>query len=80
MRKLLSDSILRKSKTKPDTGRVSISDTKTKGLAVDIRKNGTTFYFRSTYQGRADVLAALSIQEAHEAGQTYCRQKWHALD
>jgi len=53
MRQLLSDSFLRKSKTKPDTGRVSISDTKTKGLAVDIRKNGTTFYFRSTYQGRA---------------------------
>ena len=26
------------------------------------------------------AVAALSIQEAREAGQTYCRQKWHALD
>ena len=53
MRQLLSDSFLKKSKIGPEGERVSISDTKTKGLAVDIRKNGTTFYFRSTYQGRA---------------------------
>jgi len=35
---------------------------------------------QSTYQERADLPAALLTQEAREAGQTYCRQKWHALD
>jgi len=52
MPQLISDSFLRKSKIMSDAKRVSVSDTKTKGLAVDIRKNGITFYFKLVHQGR----------------------------
>jgi len=69
MRQLLSDSFLRKLKVKSDAKRVSLSDTKTKGLAVDVRKNGITFYFRLTHQGRVKRVTlghfpTLSVAEA----------------
>ena len=84
MKKLLNDSFLKgfmrnyrdDSTIKNVQKRVTISDIKSQGLSVDIRKNGISFYFRVTLNGRTNritigsfpainVASARRICEAH---------------
>ena len=62
MKKILKDSFLRdlirnyKNKYSINliSKRITISDIKSKGLSVDVRKNGISFYFRVTLNGRTN--------------------------
>ena len=52
MKQYLSNSLINQLMKKQITGRASVSDTKVKGLAVDLRKSGATFYLRLTVNQR----------------------------
>ena len=62
MKKLLKDSFLRDlsrnfradSNINSKLNRITISDIKSQGLSVDIRKKGISFYFRITLNGRTN--------------------------
>ena len=52
MRADLNDQLIQDTAANAREPRINITDVKVKGLAVDVRKNGATFYFRITRQGR----------------------------
>ena len=84
MKKMLKDSLLKELSRKfrsdfnitNKLNRITISDIRSQGLSVDIRKKGISFYFRMTLNGRTNritigtfpainVASARRICEAH---------------
>ena len=79
MQVTLSDTILRNLIKNNDGNRVSLTDSKTKGLSVEVRRASATFYLRTAYQKRSKRITlgqfpALCVTDARKLCAEHKRQ------